>query len=64
MAPTLTSNSFLLSTTPHPRLSFKNPRFTVSAKKSGQNQEATTNSGNPFNFDFGNECFKLRDQIV
>lgn len=53
MAPTLTSNSFLLSTTPHPRLSFKNPRFTVSAKKSGQNQETTTNSGNPFNFDFG-----------
>lgn len=53
MAPTLTSNSFLLSTTPHPRLSFKNPRFIVSAKKSGQNQETTTNSGNPFNFDFG-----------
>lgn len=53
MAPTLTSNSFLLSTSPHPRLSFKNPRFTVSAKKSGQNQETTSNSGNPFNFDFG-----------
>ncbi|CAN4101787.1 unnamed protein product [Withania somnifera] len=53
MAPTLTSNSFLLSTTPHPRLSFKNPRFAVSAKKSGQNQETTSNSSNPFNFDFG-----------
>ncbi|KAM3309296.1 protein PLASTID TRANSCRIPTIONALLY ACTIVE 16, chloroplastic [Capsicum chacoense] len=54
MAPTLTySYSFLLSTTPHPRLSFKNPRFTVSAKKSGQNEETTSNSNNPFNFDFG-----------
>ncbi|XP_060175084.1 protein PLASTID TRANSCRIPTIONALLY ACTIVE 16, chloroplastic [Lycium barbarum] len=36
MAPTLTSNSFLLTTTPHSRLSFKNSRFTVFAKKSGQ----------------------------
>ncbi|MCD7467067.1 Protein PLASTID TRANSCRIPTIONALLY ACTIVE 16, chloroplastic [Datura stramonium] len=53
MAPTLSSNSFLLTTTPHPRLSFKNSRFTVSAKKSEQNQETTSNSGNPFSFDFG-----------
>ncbi|KAJ8553085.1 hypothetical protein K7X08_020478 [Anisodus acutangulus] len=68
MAPTLTSNSFLLTITPHPRLSFKNSRFTVFAKKSGQfpsfrlgkssadessNEETTSNSGNPFNFDFG-----------
>ncbi|XP_009774336.1 protein PLASTID TRANSCRIPTIONALLY ACTIVE 16, chloroplastic-like [Nicotiana tabacum] len=69
MAPTLTSNSFLLTTTPHPRLSFKNSRFTVFAKKSGsfpnfrlgksaessneENQETTSNSGVPFSFDFG-----------
>ncbi|XP_009621811.1 protein PLASTID TRANSCRIPTIONALLY ACTIVE 16, chloroplastic [Nicotiana tomentosiformis] len=60
MAPTLTSNSFLLTTTPHPRLSFKNSRFTVFAKKSGpfpsfrlgksaessneENQETTTSN--------------------
>ncbi|CAK9166297.1 unnamed protein product [Ilex paraguariensis] len=36
MAPTLTSNSFLLTTTPNSRLSLKNPRvFTVFAKKAG-----------------------------
>jgi hypothetical protein len=35
MAPTLTSNSFLPNTTPHSRLSPKNPRLTVFAKQAG-----------------------------
>ncbi|KAJ6755327.1 PROTEIN PLASTID TRANSCRIPTIONALLY ACTIVE 16 CHLOROPLASTIC [Salix purpurea] len=35
MAPTLTSISFLPSTTPHSRLSPKNPRLTVFAKQAG-----------------------------
>ncbi|KAA8549316.1 hypothetical protein F0562_001000 [Nyssa sinensis] len=35
MAPTLTSNTFLLHTTPHSRLTLRNPRLTVFAKKAG-----------------------------
>lgn len=35
MAPALTSNSFLLTTTPHSRLSLKKPRLTVFAKSAG-----------------------------
>ncbi|XP_011032243.1 PREDICTED: protein TIC 62, chloroplastic [Populus euphratica] len=35
MAPALTSNSFLLNTTPHSRLSLENPRLRVFAKKAG-----------------------------
>ncbi|KAG6762198.1 hypothetical protein POTOM_032689 [Populus tomentosa] len=35
MAPALTSNSFLLNTTPHSRLSLKNPGLRVFAKKAG-----------------------------
>lgn len=35
MAPTLTSNSFLLTTPPHSRLTHKNQRLTVFAKKAG-----------------------------
>ncbi|CAK7331434.1 unnamed protein product [Dovyalis caffra] len=68
MAPTLTSNSFLLNTAPHSRLSLKNPGLTVSAKKAGLFQfgkpkddgspsegSQTDGSGNssPFNFNFG-----------
>ena len=68
MAPTLTSNSFLLTTTPRSRLTLKNPRFTVFAKRSGpfslsqlgkakDNPEEgqTEDSGNssPFRFNFG-----------
>ncbi|XWS71649.1 hypothetical protein CRYUN_Cryun03dG0156400 [Craigia yunnanensis] len=68
MAPTLTSNSLLLTTTPRSRLTLKNPRFTVYAKRSGpfspfqlgkakDNPEKgqTEDSGNssPFRFNFG-----------
>ncbi|KAF3968415.1 hypothetical protein CMV_007682 [Castanea mollissima] len=35
MAPTLTSNSFLLNTTPHSRLTFKKKRLTIFAKQAG-----------------------------
>ncbi|GAV78307.1 NAD_binding_10 domain-containing protein [Cephalotus follicularis] len=35
MAPTLTSYSFLLTTTPHSRPTLKNPRLTVFAKRAG-----------------------------
>ncbi|KAK9279736.1 hypothetical protein L1049_013418 [Liquidambar formosana] len=69
MAPTLTSNSFLLTTTPHSRLALKNPRFAVYAKKagpfppfrlgkaaSGSTEESQANespNSNPFFSDFG-----------
>ncbi|KAL0389091.1 UNVERIFIED_CONTAM: protein PLASTID TRANSCRIPTIONALLY ACTIVE 16, chloroplastic [Sesamum calycinum] len=65
MAPTLTSNSFLLSTTPHSRISPKNHRLTVFAKKAGpfspfgktaddSSPDEAQSSGNssPFRFDF------------
>ncbi|KAK7821017.1 protein plastid transcriptionally active 16 [Quercus suber] len=35
MAPTLTSNSFLLNTTPHSRLTFQKKRLTIFAKQAG-----------------------------
>ncbi|KAE8711440.1 tropinone reductase-like protein [Hibiscus syriacus] len=69
MAPSLTSNSFLLSTTPQSRLSLKNPRLAVFAKgsvpfssfqlgKAKHNPEdgQAKDSGNssPFQFNFGN----------
>lgn len=56
MAPALTSNSFLLTTTPHSKLdSLKNPRrLIVCAKKSDVSEGETDNSNRfRFNFDFG-----------
>ncbi|XVF05457.1 hypothetical protein REPUB_Repub05bG0173800 [Reevesia pubescens] len=69
MAPTLTSNSFLLTTTPQSRLTLKNPRFTVFAKRSSpfspfqlgkakdnpEEGQTDDDSGNssPFRFNFG-----------
>ncbi|KAL0435011.1 UNVERIFIED_CONTAM: protein PLASTID TRANSCRIPTIONALLY ACTIVE 16, chloroplastic [Sesamum radiatum] len=65
MAPTLTSNSFLLTTTPHSRITPKNHRLTVFAKKAGpfspfgktaddSSPDEAQSSGNssPFRFDF------------
>lgn len=66
MAPTLTSNSFLLTTPPHSRLTHKNPRLTVFAKKAGSFssfrlgkksdespiEEAEPETSNPFKFNF------------
>ncbi|KAK4419867.1 protein PLASTID TRANSCRIPTIONALLY ACTIVE 16, chloroplastic [Sesamum alatum] len=65
MAPTLTSNSFLLTTTPHSRISPRNHRLTVFAKKAGpfspfgktaddSSPDEGQSSGNssPFRFDF------------
>ncbi|KAK9057591.1 hypothetical protein SSX86_022427 [Deinandra increscens subsp. villosa] len=59
MAPSLTANSFLLTTSPHSRLtSLKNQnprRLIVCAKKSDADGEVETEKSNPFrfNFDFG-----------
>ncbi|WCJ20465.1 plastid transcriptionally active 16 [Euphorbia peplus] len=64
MAPTLSSNSFLLTTTPHSRLIFKVPRLRIYAKKAGpfspfqlakSNSESESETGNssPFKFNFG-----------
>jgi len=68
MAPTLTSNSSLLTTTPHSRLTLRNPRFRVLAKKSGSfpsfglgkpkddsspEDKDTSSNSNPFRLDFG-----------
>ncbi|XP_007016331.2 PREDICTED: protein plastid transcriptionally active 16, chloroplastic [Theobroma cacao] len=65
MAPTLTSNSFLLTTTPRSRQTLTNPRFTVFAKRAGPFQLGkakdspeegqTEDSGNStsFRFNFG-----------
>ncbi|KAK9057593.1 hypothetical protein SSX86_022429 [Deinandra increscens subsp. villosa] len=59
MAPSLTANSFLLTTSPHSRLtSLKNQnprRLIVCAKKSEADGEVETEKPNPFrfNFDFG-----------
>ncbi|GMI92177.1 plastid transcriptionally active 16 [Hibiscus trionum] len=59
MAPTLTSDSFLLTTTPQPRLTFSNPRFTVFAKRSPfqlanqQGQAEDSGNSSPFRFNFG-----------
>ncbi|XVE79535.1 hypothetical protein DITRI_Ditri14bG0066400 [Diplodiscus trichospermus] len=68
MAPTLTSNSFLLTTTPQSsRLTLKNPRFTVFAKGSGpfspfqlgkakdnseESQAEDSGNSSPFRFNF------------
>lgn len=60
MAPTLTSNSFLLTTAPHSRTPLSNRRPTVFAKKAGNfsplskisDEEGGDNSGG-FRFDFG-----------
>ncbi|CAA2993296.1 protein plastid transcriptionally active 16, chloroplastic [Olea europaea var. sylvestris] len=70
MAPTLTSNSFLLITTPHSRSGFKSRRrLTVFSKKGGsfqpfrlgktadtseESQEGNSGNSNPFRFNFGN----------
>ncbi|CAI9776405.1 unnamed protein product [Fraxinus pennsylvanica] len=70
MAPTLTSNSFLLFTTPHSISGFKSRRrLTVFSKKGGsfppfrlgkstdtseESQEGNSGNSNPFRFDFGN----------
>ncbi|KAJ0084521.1 hypothetical protein Patl1_31280 [Pistacia atlantica] len=69
MAPTLTSNSFLLTTTPHSRLILKNPTFRVFAKRGGplssfqlgkpkgenseENETGVSVNSSPFNFNFG-----------
>lgn len=69
MAPTLTSNSFLLTTSPHPRLTLKNPTLRVFAKRGGplssfqfgkpkddsSEESGSGDPGNssPFNFNFG-----------
>lgn len=69
MVPTLSSNSSLFPTTPHSRLNFRNQtRFNVYAKKSGggsfpsfglgkpkdeEKDGSSSNSNNPFGFDFG-----------
>lgn len=69
MAPALSSNSFLLNTTPHSRLlTLRTPRLTVFAKRSGpfspfqlgkpkddDSEETSPDAGNsnPFRFDFG-----------
>ncbi|XP_027347934.1 protein PLASTID TRANSCRIPTIONALLY ACTIVE 16, chloroplastic [Abrus precatorius] len=56
MAPTLTSNSSLLPTTPHSRLTLRNPRLRVFAKKSLSQQGedgATSSNSNPFRLNFG-----------
>ncbi|KAL4332865.1 hypothetical protein GQ457_07G034900 [Hibiscus cannabinus] len=56
MAPTLTSDSFLLTTTPQPRLTLNNPRFTrrspFQLAKAKNNPEDSGNSS-PFRFSFG-----------
>ncbi|KAL5817017.1 hypothetical protein ACOSQ3_025395 [Xanthoceras sorbifolium] len=65
MAPILSSNSFLLTTTPNSRLILRNPRLTVFAKRSGPNSpfklgkpkddDDSSSEGNssPLRFDFG-----------
>ncbi|RVW65809.1 Protein plastid transcriptionally active 16, chloroplastic [Vitis vinifera] len=69
MAPTLTSNSFLLTTPPHPRLTLKNPSLRVYAKRAGplsafrlgkqsdgpseESQENGSTNSAPFSFNFG-----------
>lgn len=69
MTPTLTSNSSLLTTTPHSRFSLRNPRLRVFAKKSGSfpsfglgkpkddssspDDKDTSPNSNPFRLDFG-----------
>ncbi|KAL8548891.1 hypothetical protein ACS0TY_007959 [Phlomoides rotata] len=62
MAPTLTSNSFLLTTAPHSRTSLKHHRPTVFAKKAATfspfakiSDDSSEGGGNssPFRFDFG-----------
>lgn len=69
MAPTLTSNSFILTPTPHSRLILKNTRLTVFAKQAGpfpqfrfgksndsssvEPQPDDSANTNPFRFDFG-----------
>ncbi|KAK8550867.1 hypothetical protein V6N13_119373 [Hibiscus sabdariffa] len=64
MAPTLTADSFLLTTTPQPRLTLNNPRFTLFARRSPfqlakakdnpDQQGRAEDSGNssPFRFNF------------
>ncbi|KAL7113903.1 hypothetical protein ACP275_04G088100 [Erythranthe tilingii] len=56
MAPTLTSNSFLLTTTPHSRLTTRRSRQVVFAKKaaapSAKSADDSSNSKPFFNFDF------------
>ncbi|XP_044481725.1 protein PLASTID TRANSCRIPTIONALLY ACTIVE 16, chloroplastic [Mangifera indica] len=69
MAPTLTSNSFLLTTSPHPRLTLKNPTLRVFAKRGGplssfqfgkpkddsseESESGDPGNSSPFNFNFG-----------
>lgn len=65
MAPILSSNSFLLTTTPHSRITLKNSRITVLAKNAGpfrlgkatkaadDEKESLPAKSNPFRFDFG-----------
>ncbi|KAK8641435.1 hypothetical protein V6N13_010840 [Hibiscus sabdariffa] len=65
MAPTLTSDSFFLTTTPQPRLTLNNPRFTVFARRSPfqpakaknnpdqQGQAEDSGNSSPFRFNFG-----------
>ncbi|XP_047164265.1 protein PLASTID TRANSCRIPTIONALLY ACTIVE 16, chloroplastic [Vigna umbellata] len=69
MTPTLTSNSSLLTTTPHSRFTLRNPRLRVFAKKSGSfpsfglgkpkddssspDDKDTSSNSNPFRLDFG-----------
>ncbi len=68
MAPALTSNSFLLNTPPHPRLTLKSPSFRLHPKRAGplaafrfgkqsdgasERQENESNNSTPFSFNFG-----------
>lgn len=66
MAPVLSSNSFLLTTTPHSRISFKRSRISVLPKNAGpfrltkakatttdDEKETRPEKPNPFRIDFG-----------
>ncbi|KAL1829083.1 hypothetical protein ACET3Z_007495 [Daucus carota] len=65
MAPALSSNSYILATAPHARISFKNSRLTalgaknagsfrvIKAKAVTEDQESKPAKSNPFQFDFG-----------
>ena len=69
MAPTLTSNSSFITSTPHSRVTLRNPRLRVFAKKSGSfpsfglgkpkddsssaEEKDNSSNSNPFRLDFG-----------
>lgn len=65
MAPALGSNSYILATIPHSRITFKNSKLTalaiknagnfrvIKAKAVSEDQESKPVKSNPFQFDFG-----------